>query len=127
HVQAEVVVPRVRRGKFKAGLRKNSQIVHARFGGEQCVSRQHLRGVHSQSAVAEGFRQPQSGHERDASEARLVFKIPILQRGFEIPFEKINARDRKSTRLNSSHVAISYAVFCLKKKSTTTRSTPSLT
>src|SRR5690625_5669356 len=27
--------------------------------------------------------------------------------------------DRKSTRLNSSHVAISYAVFCLKKKTTT--------
>src|SRR3989442_11067400 len=26
------------------------------------------------------------------------------------------ARDRKSTRLNSSHVRISYAVFCLKKK-----------
>src|SRR5699024_12516670 len=26
--------------------------------------------------------------------------------------------DRKSTRLNSSHVSISYAVFCLKKKST---------
>src|SRR5690625_6228872 len=28
------------------------------------------------------------------------------------------SRDRKSTRLNSSHVAISYAVFCLKKKNT---------
>src|SRR5439155_24300202 len=27
-----------------------------------------------------------------------------------------NVEDRKSTRLNSSHVAISYAVFCLKKK-----------
>src|SRR5689334_23700537 len=27
-----------------------------------------------------------------------------------------NARDRKSTRLNSSHSSISYAVFCLKKK-----------
>src|SRR5690349_23483988 len=27
--------------------------------------------------------------------------------------------DRKSTRLNSSHVEISYAVFCLKKKKTT--------
>src|SRR5215510_16210697 len=27
-----------------------------------------------------------------------------------------SGRDRKSTRLNSSHVAISYAVFCLKKK-----------
>src|SRR5215469_6768610 len=29
---------------------------------------------------------------------------------------EIMARDRKSTRLNSSHVEISYAVFCLKKK-----------
>src|SRR2546422_5202945 len=29
-------------------------------------------------------------------------------------------RDRKSTRLNSSHGYISYAVFCLKKKNTTT-------
>src|SRR2546429_1774436 len=29
---------------------------------------------------------------------------------------KINDRDRKSTRLNSSHGYISYAVFCLKKK-----------
>src|SRR5690606_40318694 len=29
------------------------------------------------------------------------------------------ARDRKSTRLNSSHVKISYAVFCLKKKKKT--------
>src|SRR2546429_4005429 len=34
-----------------------------------------------------------------------------------IPFRKIRiARDRKSTRLNSSHGYISYAVFCLKKK-----------
>src|SRR5690554_7210793 len=31
-------------------------------------------------------------------------------------FELISAQDRKSTRLNSSHVRISYAVFCLKKK-----------
>src|SRR5438067_3910486 len=33
----------------------------------------------------------------------VVFALPAL-------------RDRKSTRLNSSHVSISYAVFCLKKK-----------
>src|SRR2546426_9274661 len=30
-----------------------------------------------------------------------------------------NVKDRKSTRLNSSHLVISYAVFCLKKKKTT--------
>src|SRR4051812_49955973 len=29
---------------------------------------------------------------------------------------KHNVQDRKSTRLNSSHMSISYAVFCLKKK-----------
>src|SRR5690554_7766876 len=33
-----------------------------------------------------------------------------------------NTRDRKSTRLNSSHVRISYAVFCLKKKTYTEHS-----
>src|SRR5437899_8433824 len=34
------------------------------------------------------------------------------------------ARDRKSTRLNSSHLGISYAVFCLKKKKPTYSKTP---
>src|SRR2546426_10479504 len=33
--------------------------------------------------------------------------------------EGIVVRDRKSTRLNSSHLVISYAVFCLKKKNKT--------
>src|SRR4051794_41600093 len=32
------------------------------------------------------------------------------------PGDVIGSRDRKSTRLNSSHPSISYAVFCLKKK-----------
>src|SRR5205807_3496150 len=35
--------------------------------------------------------------------------------------ELIAARDRKSTRLNSSHLVISYAVFCLKKKKAESR------
>src|SRR5690625_2717320 len=34
----------------------------------------------------------------------------------ELYFDQLRFVDRKSTRLNSSHVAISYAVFCLKKK-----------
>src|SRR2546430_9368672 len=36
------------------------------------------------------------------------------------PHHRVGGRDRKSTRLNSSHSQISYAVFCLKKKKTTT-------
>src|SRR5690625_5795794 len=39
---------------------------------------------------------------------------PVISHLFLGP--KNNKLDRKSTRLNSSHVAISYAVFCLKKK-----------
>src|SRR5256885_7534429 len=35
------------------------------------------------------------------------------------PADRVGLRDRKSTRLNSSHLVISYAVFCLKKKKNT--------
>src|SRR2546427_1490612 len=44
---------------------------------------------------------------------RLVIHfLPVEGHGFAVAFH----RDRKSTRLNSSHSQISYAVFCLKKK-----------
>src|SRR5207244_13551377 len=39
--------------------------------------------------------------------------------------EHIDLRDRKSTRLNSSHQIISYAVFCLKKKTQTRKQSSS--
>src|SRR5690606_42090345 len=51
---------------------------------------------------------------------RLLFEfVRILKgelRSIGILVERDVALDRKSTRLNSSHVKISYAVFCLKKK-----------
>src|SRR3989442_11317517 len=40
----------------------------------------------------------------------------LRQLGNAVPVEVARILDRKSTRLNSSHVRISYAVFCLKKK-----------
>src|SRR5690625_3109008 len=46
----------------------------------------------------------------DANHAEFV-RLPV-----ELNDRIIIDRDQKSTRLNSSHVAISYAVFCLKKK-----------
>src|SRR3712207_8282347 len=42
----------------------------------------------------------------------------IDQRGDELVVVDYKTGDRKSTRLNSSHANISYAVFCLKKKKT---------
>src|SRR2546422_7253207 len=40
-------------------------------------------------------------------------------------YREREAQDRKSTRLNSSHGYISYAVFCLKKKTSDRKTTPS--
>src|SRR5947209_11884108 len=50
------------------------------------------------------------GHPRVVGEARVAAHRQAEQL----------AQDRKSTRLNSSHANISYAVFCLKKKTTIT-------
>src|SRR3712207_8798008 len=61
-------------------------------------------------------QQQRSGHGRneapaaDERQGRIDGKPP----------EAHHRIDRKSTRLNSSHANISYAVFCLKKKTTTT-------
>src|SRR5256885_5262288 len=47
--------------------------------------------------------------ETTASETRLE-RVPV-----QVNFRHDKLEDRKSTRLNSSHLVISYAVFCLKK------------
>src|SRR5438034_1690962 len=44
---------------------------------------------------------------------------PRNQRRGDEPAARLRLADRKSTRLNSSHTVISYAVFCLKKKRST--------
>src|SRR2546429_2561142 len=60
------------------------------------------------------------GHDGDALGAR----HPTCALDFaHLPIE-ISHRDRKSTRLNSSHGYISYAVFCLKKKKRQTTLSP---
>src|SRR3712207_7347179 len=49
----------------------------------------------------------------------------LLDRGFQVYFTSYPvSKDRKSTRLNSSHANISYAVFCLKKKNRLTDCMP---
>src|SRR5256885_11720297 len=43
-------------------------------------------------------------------------RVPLPSRRRKRLHAVLGHRDRKSTRLNSSHLVISYAVFCLKKK-----------
>src|SRR5438105_15235421 len=49
---------------------------------------------------------------KDAPASQLLYAIETVRKGERY----LSPRDRKSTRLNSSHEWISYAVFCLKKK-----------
>src|SRR3712207_7461839 len=55
-----------------------------------------------------------SGGRRDRCDLRHRFPWGRPRRGGQS--DRGDQRDRKSTRLNSSHANISYAVFCLKKK-----------
>src|SRR5699024_12025080 len=57
-----------------------------------------------------------------ATNSRILPATEELDRAAELlnSCKKVTILDRKSTRLNSSHVSISYAVFCLKKKTTDT-------
>src|SRR5436190_14316403 len=75
-------------------------------------------------AVRRKARPSRCGDERPHRCARrtngplLAQKVTIARSGSapELSSERPPNEDRKSTRLNSSHTVISYAVFCLKKK-----------
>src|SRR3712207_8489461 len=67
-------------------------------------------------------------HARQHKHGCAKYQIPHIKQGVQtaagigpVADYRLDGRgDRKSTRLNSSHANISYAVFCLKKKKTTT-------
>ena len=58
--------------------------------------------------------------EKERATAEVEAKAEAATRAKARANQKARERDRKSTRLNSSHKPISYAVFCLKKKKQTT-------
>src|SRR2546430_12540756 len=63
--------------------------------------------------IAAWWREPMHVQERFQSPSSCCAKLSSNPRNWK-------KKDRKSTRLNSSHSQISYAVFCLKKKKTIT-------
>src|SRR5690606_39673324 len=72
-------------------------------------------GAAQHAAAHEGqHRADQHDHDDDLDQAHAG--LAGDGRGTEVSARESRGTDRKSTRLNSSHVKISYAVFCLKKK-----------
>src|SRR5438876_8015536 len=53
-------------------------------------------------------------NEENMQETLRELRLALLEA--DVNFKVVKQLDRKSTRLNSSHPSISYAVFCLKKK-----------
>src|SRR3989475_3209603 len=71
-----------------------------------------IEAVRRRLAASFGCDPEEMAITRNASEALEIVQLGIpLERG-----DEVLTTDRKSTRLNSSHSQISYAVFCLKKK-----------
>src|SRR3989442_9970170 len=75
-----------------------------RDGNPEDVEANHWRGEHRLRDRIAGWGDD-GGDDEDEQHGVL-----------ELRDEEPSGEDRKSTRLNSSHVRISYAVFCLKKK-----------
>src|SRR5207253_4007319 len=78
-------------------------------GGEEELRRRRVRKAVAGGAGGGQAEGDVDGRAGAAAATRLLRAPPAAAVARRV-------RDRKSTRLNSSHVAISYAVFCLKKK-----------
>src|SRR5690349_25035521 len=88
------------------------------FFNDTATTEIYTLSLHDALPISTCAQFPPAWGNRLTSEISQVFKecrnkptAEIIPLSVELP-----GRDRKSTRLNSSHVEISYAVFCLKKK-----------
>src|SRR5690606_16798528 len=120
-IAAEVrrsVAAEVEQLKNEKGLTPGLAVV---LVGEDPASQVYVRNKARQTTEA-GMRSFEHRLPASTSEAELLSLIDDLNRSkdmhgilVQLPLPPQIETDRKSTRLNSSHVKISYAVFCLKK------------
>src|SRR5260221_7807728 len=94
-------------GSAGVALRPADRVAHGRIG--------LLEARRPSIGLSESLRRDASQTENRRSSCR-VDAPANLRDVHGLSRECFTRRDRKSTRLNSSHTVISYAVFCLKKK-----------
>src|SRR5690606_41502112 len=80
-------------------------------GDDQHPGGEAGRVVPHESGLEAAQHRPATSHRRPQP-----VDGPVHTAGIDLESGELCESDRKSTRLNSSHVKISYAVFCLKKK-----------
>src|SRR5690349_23468929 len=89
------------------------------FFNDPATTEIYTLSLHDALPISPMLSFPKQGVVLDREVAPPGGRFPTAERGhFALRSESDGdgSRDRKSTRLNSSHVEISYAVFCLKKK-----------
>src|SRR5690349_24022791 len=82
------------------------------------ATRIYTLSLHDALPIYFGRIEPRKGIQELVEAFRELPGCRLRLIGGDVPYSPYGKsfRDRKSTRLNSSHVEISYAVFCLKKK-----------
>src|SRR3989454_6785116 len=84
------------------------------FFNDTATTEIYTLSLHDALPISPGPRSRSAGKRRDCRRDGVERLVEALSRRRLRP----PVADRKSTRLNSSHLVISYAVFCLKKKKT---------
>src|SRR2546430_10317341 len=90
------------------------------FFNDTATTEIYTLSLHDALPISPGRRGARAGRRRDAPFERARARKDALTRSERAGYtaRAMTLTDRKSTRLNSSHSQISYAVFCLKKKKT---------
>src|SRR2546422_5573797 len=91
------------------------------FFNDTATTEIYTLSLHDALPISRGADPRRGGGHRDRHEAgalRQALRVVGLQRAVSLAVRRSRHGDRKSTRLNSSHGYISYAVFCLEKKTT---------
>src|SRR2546426_3470053 len=113
------IAPKRTAKAFNPVARDEVQIFRALRAGQHMIrgfSNPDIRQILKDSPHLNGISDPK---RRSAKTTRILNRCHAHGLIAKIP------QDRKSTRLNSSHLVISYAVFCLKKKKTPSRTNKS--
>src|SRR5437773_9059241 len=115
------------------GFQTNSSTVIQHVGGDFWLIPTGIDVLDNAQAMSPGPRNLLLSHPCVADARAVIYGFALIQKpsgtrttALIVAVEPRPGRevDRKSTRLNSSHITISYAVFCLKKKKKDKKTTP---